>query len=155
MTRKRKVSPNEETELKREGNIENELKRGKREDKCLKNEEKSKKSGFFLIHLVIINLDHDSDYDDFKSNTTVEIKKKKHVLQGWKPLETLSHTYYQKYVDNLIRSQKWLFKVEYVKNNIYVLRCAEGVDYRYKRRITIEKEKVDLPENHALKEISN
>jgi len=149
--KKRKDCPTANTEEYKEPNMDRRLKRGKiaRIRKNLKKIKGKVLLFTYLNDLVDINLDQDSDYEDFKFNSSKEIKKKKHVIQGWKVVETISNTYYQKYVDSLIRYRKWHFKAEYAeyaKDGYYVLKYAEGINCQYKKRITVGKEKIELPD---------
>jgi len=66
----------------------------------------------------------------------------------------LKETYFEKYTDSLIRDKKWLFKIEYNKGNVYILKCAEGDKCPYKRKIEVKEIALDLPQGHYLNEIS-
>ena len=97
--------------------------------------------------------ENDSDYEELKNDTAISKKRKRYVQQKWKIIESVSQTYYQIYVDNLIRQKIWLFKSEYSNSNYHVLKCAQGNNCPYKRRIFIEEEEIELPENHVLNEL--
>ena len=109
--------------------------------------------------VLVLNVENskDSDYEEFAEMTTnKETKpKKKHVLQNWKVLTTVKETYVEKYTDSLIRDKKWLFKNEYKKGNYYVLKCEEGQNCLYKRRIEVKEVPLNLPQEHYLSEICN
>jgi len=104
---------------------------------------------------VEISLSNDSDYEEFKEGSTKVVSKKKYTTQEWKKIETIPSVYYQKYVDLLLRQKTWLYKAEYSSSNYYVLKCAEGINCQYRRRITVQEEEIELPEHHCLKEIAN
>jgi len=61
------------------------------------------------------------------------------------------------YVDNLIRDNKWLYKVDYrnSKANYYVLSCMEGPTCEYKMKISVNEIEKELPEDHYLLMVSD
>ena len=66
----------------------------------------------------------------------------------------IEDTYYEHYIDILIRNKVWLYKIEYSKDSYFVLKCDEGPACPYKSKIKIETTRKDLPESHLLNNIS-
>jgi len=105
--------------------------------------------------LVMVNLeDYDSEYEEFKKDFKKEKAKVKKIRQKWGKIATINDTYLEKYLDHLIRDKTWLYKVLYTKENYLVLKCDEGVNCQYKRRVHWEEVQSNLSQDDALYEIS-
>ena len=99
---------------------------------------------------------YDSDYQVFKKDQISKKKiVKKHTTQNWKKISTIDNTYLERYLDVQIREKRWLYKAEYSTSTYNVLRCAEGPQCNYKRKIIFKEMNEELPKEHYLFEISS